>query len=397
MSDFREETDKLLAGKNKKRNNIKKIVFMTGTRADYGKLKALMKKVEKSEEFEAYIYISGMHLQKEFGSTYREIIKDGYKNVQTAFGLINSRDMSYNLGDVICNFTGYIKHIEPDMIVVHGDRVDAMAGAVVGALNNILVAHIEGGELSGTIDESIRHAVSKMAHIHLVSNEDAWRRLIQMGEEEQRIYIMGSPDIDIMYSDQLPSLDEVLARYEIDFDRYGILMYHPVTTELDEIGRNIETILSALKKTDYNFVVIYPNNDLGSELILREYEKLTDKSRFRVFPSIRFEYFLTLLKNAQFMIGNSSAGIRETCVYGVPSINVGSRQNGRYDEEDAVNIQTVETDEQAILRAIDRIADYRKSGSYYGQGNSAEMFMNILQDPRVWKLEMQKHFVDMIF
>ena len=192
-------------------------------------------------------------------------------------------------------------------------------------------------------------------------------------------------------------MDEVLARYEIDFDRYGILMYHPVTTELDEIGRNIETILSALKKTDYNFVVIYPNNDLGSELILREYEKLTDKSRFRVFPSIRFEYFLTLLKNAQFMIGNSSAGIRETCVYGVPSINVGSRQNGRYDEEDAVNIQTVEAEEQAILRAIDRIADYRKSGSYYGQGNSAEMFMNILRDPRVWELEMQKHFVDMIF
>ena len=102
---------------------------MTGTRADYGKLKALMRKVEESEEFEAYIYISGMHLQKEFGSTYREIIKDGYKNVQTAFGLINSRNMSYNLGDVICNFTGYVKHIEPDMIVVHGDRVDAMAGA----------------------------------------------------------------------------------------------------------------------------------------------------------------------------------------------------------------------------------------------------------------------------
>ena len=144
-------------------------------------------------------------------------------------------------------------------------------------------------------------------------------------------------------------------------------------------------------------MVIYPNNDLGSELILREYEKLTDKSRFRVFPSIRFEYFLTLLKNAQFMIGNSSAGIRETCVYGVPSINVGSRQNGRYDEENAVNIQTVEAEEQAILRAIDRIADYRKSGSYYGQGNSAEMFMNILRDSKVWELEMQKRFVDMIF
>ncbi|MCM1232444.1 MAG: UDP-N-acetylglucosamine 2-epimerase [Ruminococcus flavefaciens] len=376
---------------------MKKIVFVTGTRADYGKLKALMKQVENSDEFDNYIYVSGMHLQKEYGGTYEEILKDGYKHIHVAFGLISSRDMSYNLGDVICNFTGYVKHICPDMIVVHGDRIDALAGAIVGALNNILVAHIEGGELSGTIDESIRHAISKLAHIHLVSNEDAKHRLIQLGEEEQRIYILGSPDIDIMYSEELPTLQEVCGRYDIGFAKYGILMYHPVTTEYKQISSNIGNIVSALKKTAYNFVVIYPNNDLGSELILREYEGLIDRSKFRVFSSIRFEYFLTLLRYAEFMIGNSSAGIRETCIYGIPSIDIGSRQHGRYDTRVSTNIQHVEAVETEILRAIGQIENYRKNNSVFGSGNSAEIFMNILHDSKIWKIKMQKHFVDMIF
>lgn len=374
---------------------MKKIVFITGTRADYGKLKALIKKIEYAKDFEAYIYVSGMHLLSEFGNTYTEIIKDGYKNVHVAYGLANSRSMSYNLGDVVCNFTGYISHVQPDMIVVHGDRIDALAGAIVGALNNIIVAHIEGGELSGTIDESIRHAISKMAHIHLVCNEEAKKRLVQLGEEQRRIFVLGSPDIDIMMSDGLPILEEVRKRYEIEFSQYGILMYHPVTTEYKVVQAHIKEILAALKKSDYNYVVIYPNNDLGAELILNEYRKLESDSRFRLFPSVRFEYFLTLLKNARFMIGNSSAGIRETCVYGIPAIDIGSRQSGRYSIETSKSIQHVEEDENEILQAINQIDRYRIKGSMFGSGNSADRFMQILNAEDVWNIEIQKNFIDM--
>lgn len=376
---------------------MKKIVFITGTRADYGKLKSLIQNVEKSEEFEAYIYVSGMHLQSEYGGTYEEVLSDNYQHVQVAFGLINSRDMSYNLGNVICDFSGYIKHISPDMIVVHGDRIDALAGAVVGALNNILVAHIEGGEISGTIDESIRHAVSKLSHIHLVCNENAKQRLIQLGEEEQRIYLLGSPDIDIMYSGTLPDMNKVRMRYDISFEHYGILMYHPVTTEYNKISRNIQNVLMALEESQYNYVVIYPNNDLGSELILCEYEKLANNPKYRVFPSIRFEYFLTLLKHTEFMIGNSSAGIRETCVYGIPAIDLGSRQSGRYDINISSNIIHAEEIEADILQAINDISNHRVVSSSFGNGNSAQMFMHILKDDNLWNIKMQKHFMDIIF
>ena len=376
---------------------MKKIVFITGTRADYGKLKALIKKIEMSNDFEAYIYVSGMHLLEEFGSTYNEVLKDGYKNVYIAYGLVNSRSMSYNLGDVICNFTGYVNNIKPDMIVVHGDRIDALAGATVGALNNIIVAHIEGGELSGTIDESIRHAVSKLSHIHLVCNEEAKNRLVQLGEQETRIYIIGSPDIDIMMSNDLPKLEDVQKRYAIDFNKYAIMMYHPVTTQYYRIQKDIQTIIEALYKSKLNYIIIYPNNDLGSEIILNEYKKLDGNGKFKCYPSIRFEYFLTLLKNADFMIGNSSAGIRETCVYGVPNIDIGSRQAGRYNMSQSQNIQHVEADETKILNAIKYVGEHRIYGNIFGSGNSAERFMNILEKDDIWNIEMQKYFVDMQF
>lgn len=373
---------------------MKKIVFITGTRADYGKMKPLMKEVERSDSLEAYIYVSGMHLIGVLGDTYNEVLKDGYKNVQVAYGLANTRVASYDLGDVICNLTGYIKKINPDMIVVHGDRIDALAGAAVGALNNILVAHIEGGELSGTIDESLRHAISKLSHIHFVSNSEAKDRLIQMGEMEQLIYIIGSPDIDVMLSEKLPSIDTVKGRYQIQFDKYAILMYHPVTTEYEKLANNIKEVVNAVIESDKNYIVVYPNNDKGYELILNEYKRFVDNSRFKVFPSIRFEYFLTLLKNAEFIIGNSSAGIRESSVYGIPDIDIGTRQNRRYSLVTSKNIQHVDENKNEILRAIGRISEFAVASSQFGDGCSSNAFMKVLDDGKIWQTNIQKNFVD---
>ncbi len=374
--------------------NVKKIVFVTGTRADYGKMKSLMRMLEKSNKFEVFIFVCGMHLSKRFGSTYEEVLKDGYKNIHVAYGLTQSLDASINLGNTVSYLSGYIDNIEPDMIIVHGDRMDALAGAVVGALHNIMVGHIEGGELSGTIDESIRHAISKFAHVHFVCTEEAAERLVQLGEEKARIHVIGSPDIDIMMSKNLPSLDEAQNRYDIHFDDYGILMYHPVTTEYDSIGEHIKKVVDGVISSGKNFIVIYPNNDLGSEVILHEYDRLLNNSRFRIFPSLRFEYFLTFLKYAGFIIGNSSAGVREAGIYGVPAIDIGTRQSGRYQETSSKNIIHVDEEIEQIEEAIQMIRNHATESYSFGDGNSTVRFFEIVESPDFWQTDIQKHFVD---
>ncbi len=371
---------------------MKKILFITGTRADYGKLKALMKSIEASTDFELLIYVSGMHLLEQYGMTIREIYKDGYKNIYPALGQQYTSSMSYNLGNIICNLTGYVSSMKPDMLVIHGDRIEAMAGAIVGALNNIRVAHIEGGEVTGTIDESIRHAVSKFAHFHFVSNEHAKANLIQLGEDADNIYIIGSPDIDVMASTSLPSLDEVRKRYEISFPSYSILMYHPVTTEIVSIYDHIKSITDAIKKHNDNYVIIYPNNDSGSEIILSRINTLSGLKNVRILSSMRFEHFLTLLKHANCLIGNSSAGIHEAGFYGIPVIDIGTRQKGRYKIENFKNIQWVPEDTDTILDALNNIASHKKISLGFGSGNSAELFMDVLKS-NIWDKSLQKKFI----
>ena len=177
---------------------MKKIVFLTGTRADFGKLKSLMLISQKSEKFKVHIFVTGMHLNPLYGETVDEVIKAGFKNIYKFENHDSIDFMDRILANTVQGFSQYVAKINPDLIIVHGDRVEALAGAIVGSLNNILVAHIEGGEISGTIDESIRHSVSKMSHIHLVSNLEAKNRLIQLGEFKNSIFVLGSPDLDLM-------------------------------------------------------------------------------------------------------------------------------------------------------------------------------------------------------
>jgi UDP-N-acetylglucosamine 2-epimerase (hydrolysing) len=270
--------------------------------------------------------------------------------------------------------------------------VEALAGAIVGALNNILVAHIEGGEVSGTIDELIRHAVSKMSHLHFVSNEQAKSRLFQLGESEESIHVIGSPDVDVMNSSDLPTLATVRKNYGIPFSEYAILMFHPVTTELKDVRRQVAVLVDAVLASNQNFVVLFPNNDHGSEIILETYERFRGLSRIAMYPSMRFENFLTLLKNAEYIIGNSSAGIREAPHFGVPTINLGSRQKNRAETESVLNIDIIA---EAIRRAIEEVRGIpRVAKELFGNGNSAASFHMALQSPGIWNTPTQKYFID---
>jgi len=375
--------------------NRKKIVFLTGTRADFSKLKSLISITQHSKGYEVHLFVTGMHMNSLYGSTIDEIRKNGVDNIYPFINHDSIDNMDRTLAKTIDGFSHFIAEIEPDLIVVHGDRVEAMAGAMVGSLNNILVAHIEGGEVSGTIDELIRHAVSKMSHIHLVANQRARSRLIQLGELPSSIFILGSPDLDLMNPDNLPNLTDVKKYYNIEFDDFSVVIFHPVTTEFESVQKNTREFVSALTDSNENYIVIYPNNDLGSYEILNEYERLKGNNKIKLFPSLRFEYFLVLLKNSNYIIGNSSAGIREAPYYDVPTIDIGSRQRNR---ASGASIFHANNDYDSIVKSILSVKSFKSSStdfkSDFGQGNSDKLFLELLDGNKIWSIECQKQFQD---
>lgn len=373
---------------------MKKIAFLTGTRADFGKLKSLIKAVDQSPELDYAIFATGMHLIDLYGRTVIEIEKAGFKNIYKAPNATTETSMDLTLARTIEEFSKFIKKARPDLIVVHGDRVETLAGAISGSLNNILVAHVEGGEISGTVDELLRHAVSKMSHIHFVSNDTAARRLRQMGELDESIFTIGSPDLDILFSAQLPDLKTALDYYEIPFENYAIALYHPVTTNAQN-KQDARNFVDALLKDDSNYIVIYPNNDLGSQDILEEYARFRESgTRIKQFPSLRFEYFITLLKHAQFLVGNSSAGIHESPYLGVPTVNIGRRQENRDLKNDDIIHTTNDT--RSILNAIASAKKQQLAPRNHHQKiTAADQFIAVLEQPSIWKIDHQKQFRDL--
>ena len=377
----------------------KKIVFLTGTRADFGKLKSLLQITASCELFETHIFATGMHMNSKYGKTVDEVVKCGFKNVYQFINHDEVNSMDRTMAKTIDGFSSYVAEIKPDIIVIHGDRIEALAGATVGSLNNIMVIHIEGGELSGTVDDSIRHAVSKLSHVHMVANEQAKKRLIQLGENPETVFIIGSPDLDLMNPKRLPSMKKVVARYEIPFEHFGICMFHPVTTEHRDFPDYARSFFRALIESEKHYILVYPNNDLGSDAIIREIEALSGHQNFRDYRSLRFEYFLRLLKESDFIIGNSSAGIREAPFYHVPTINVGSRQNNRAMASSIINCG-YET--QDIVKAINalpsgktRLPEEDRHG--FGSGQSDKKFIEIISRPDLLDRSRQKYFQELDF
>lgn len=377
----------------------RKIIFVTGTRADFGKMKSLIATLSREKGFTVYIFVTGMHLSKRYGETVEEIVKDGFSNIHRYSNGSHKCDAAYSLASTIVGFKEYVNKIRPDLIIVHGDRIETLAGAIVGALTNIRVGHIEGGEVSGTIDEHIRHATSKFAHIHFVARERARRRLIQLGEQPESIFIIGSPDLDIMLSENLPSIEEVRTRYQIPFEEYGIVAYHPVTTEIEGLAQHSAQFADALIESGQNYVVIYPNNDLGGDVVLDTFkEKFSGNQHFKVFPSMRFEYFLTLIKSARVMVGNSSAGLREAPFYGTPSIDVGTRQGGRLEGKKTPSVIHVGNDAKQIKEALQKVfrATRRfKTQRHFGKGDSKSRFLETVKNGKLWDVKIQKRFIDL--
>ena len=375
---------------------MKSILFITGTRADYGKIKSLIFELQNNKNFKTQLIITGMHNLKKYGNTKNEMFKDGVKNCFVFNNITKNSSMDLILAKTIKGLNKYISKNHIDLIVVHGDRVESLAGAISGCLNNIKVAHLEGGEISGTVDEILRHSISKLSHLHFVTNKIAKKRLLQMGEDKNSIFVIGSPDVDIILNKKLININLVKKKYNIKFGNYAICIFHPVTTELSKIEYQINSLFKSLIKSKFNYVIILPNNDIGSDIIANKilYYKKIKNNKFKIIRSMRFEYYLSLLKNSNFIVGNSSSGIMEAPYYGVPTIDLGSRQKNRAKINSIFSVNSF----MKLNFFIEKFKSKKfrfKPLKYFGTGKSHSKFLNILKRSKIWRTKNQKQFIQL--
>ena len=369
----------------------KKILFITGTRADFGKLEPLAKELVKNRHSVTF-FITGMHMLSRYGETKYEVRK--CKGCEF-HEYINQRPGDQHdaiLAKTVIGLSDWITEHDPDLVVIHGDRIEALASSIVCATNGVPSAHIEGGEVSGTIDEMYRHCVTKLSRHHFVSSQDAKRRVKMLGEDPDSIYVIGSPELDVHLSGEVVPIDMVKQHYGIDYDEFGIVVFHPVTTEKDSMHAQATSLFDALQESGKKFIVISPNNDPGSEAIFKTLETLP-KPQFKIIPSMRFAYFSSLMKSASCIVGNSSIGVREAPFLGMPSLNVGTRQNNRSNDASITNVEA--TNKNAILGALTLNWNKRYVQSKrFGTGQAAKLFAEILDGDEFWTRAEQKSFVD---
>jgi UDP-N-acetylglucosamine 2-epimerase (hydrolysing) len=367
------------------------LLFLTGTRADFGKLEPLAA-AARDAGHRVTFFVTGMHMMDRYGLTRNEVRSVPGVAAHEFVNQAEGDPQDTVLARTVTGFSAYVREMKPDLVVLHGDRVEALAGALVTATNYVRSAHVEGGEVSGTIDEVFRHCNTKLCTHHFVSSEAAARRVMALGEPPETIHIIGSPELDFHARPSGVTLDEVRQRYAIPFADYGIATFHPVTSEQDTIGRQAADLFGALEASNRSFVVIAPNNDPGSAAIFAILDRLP-KDRFRVLPSMRFAHFSELMKNAACMVGNSSAGVREAPFLGLPSLDIGTRQTNRSDAPSVIACEAA--DRPAILDFLQnhwgRPAD-RHEG--FGQGSAADRFVEVLARPDFWAVSLQKAFRD---
>lgn len=367
----------------------RKILFITERRADYSRLKPIMKLVQKSPKLEMQLVVTGMHLLKKFGETRKQIIKDGFK-VDKVIPMFEENDsddgasMVRGMGKALIAFSEVFPKLKPDIIFSGFDIGANFAAAITGMHINTVVAHIQGGEVSGTVDEVIRHGMTKFAHIHFAATEQSKKRIIKLGEDAKYVFYVGSPSLDTIHNIDYPTKEEMAKKYSFDAEKpLVIVLQHPVTTEVDQVEFQIKQTVDAVseinKKHRTQALAVYSNNDAGGKRIV-EY---IQKSGIKSYPHIPYEDFLRLMRVASALVGNSSAGIHEAPSLKLPTVNIGTREQLR---EKGVNTVDVDYDKKQIVQAIEKclfdkkfIKKVQNGKNPYDAGNTAEKVVKILE------------------
>jgi len=366
---------------------MKKICVLTGTRAEYGLLKPTMTTIKNHSNFKLSIIVTGMHLSPEFGNSIKEIEKDGFKI--TAKVKMNPVEdtgfsMAESVGKGIIGVAKSLEKIKPDILLVLGDRTEALSGAIAAAYMNIPIAHIHGGDIVGAvIDESARHAITKLAHIHFPGTKKSAERIIKMGENRRNIYIVGTPCVETILNKDFLTKKEIEKKFDLDLKKPLILMLqHSVSTQIDKAKKQIIETLEAVKKLQYQTVIIYPNSDAGGREIIKQIKKYECLPFVSSYKNLSQKEYFSLLKYCSVMVGNSSSGIIESSSFKIPVINIGIRQDGR---ERSSNVIDVNHNRVEIIRFIEKAINdkkfrekVRKCKNPYGTGRTSEKIVKIL-------------------
>ena len=376
----------------------RRILYISGTRADYGPMVCVLKRLNNSSFIDLKIVATGMHLMPEFGLTINEIKKDGFnfEIIDATYEKDNEESMANFIGVFIQKFSKKIKDYKPDIILVSGDRAEMLAGAIVGAYLTIPVAHIHGGDISSTIDEHVRHAITKLAQVHFPATKKSAERLIRMSEEKWRIHIVGSPAIDAILNEKTIKPNMIATRFNLDLSEpIAIMVQHPVTIEIDAAAKQIRNTLDAIVELECQTILIYPNADAGGREMIKVIKEFERYPFVKLFKNLTRKEYLSLLKIGNVMVGNSSSGIIEAPSFNLPVVNIGTRQEGR---ERAENFFIdVGYDKKEIVNAIKKALhddefreNVKNSNNIYGDGNANVHITTILENLRINKTLLQK-------
>jgi len=379
----------------------RKIAVVTGTRAEYGILIPLLEKIKHSPKLQLKLIVTGMHLQKKYGLTYKQIKSDGFLGHDVVH-MYNDKKIDHifharGLGKAIEGFASVLSKIKPDIVVITGDRLEALSATLAASTLNIPVAHIHGGDStdSGHIDESFRHAISQFAHIHFPATETHSRRLIKMGQQPWRVNRVGALGLDSILRKKLISKKELFHRLNIKSDKKtAICIFHPVQLEIGKLGIQMSSILKTLRNFELQTVIIYPNNDLGSREILSVIKKYEKEKNFKIFANLSHLEYISLLKYSDVLIGNSSSGIIEAPSLGIPVINVGTRNLKR---ESAKNVIFVKAQAENIKSSLKKSlydTGFRQKAMQclnpYGNGKASDKILRKLIKIKIDKKLMKK-------
>ena len=382
----------------------RKIAVITCSRADYGLLYWIIKGIQEDTDLELQLTVTGMHISPELGLTIKEIEKDGFPIIEKVEMLLSSdteEAIAVSMGLGLIGFAKAYSKLKPDIIIVLGDRFEIHSAVSAAIPFRIPIAHIHGGESTeGLIDELIRHSITKMSHIHFASAEKYKRRIIQMGEKPENVFCYGAPGIDNIFKLNLLNRDSLCEDQNLPKDnKIGVVTFHPVTLELNTAESQISELLEALQGTEgIYWAFTFPNADTSGRVIIGKIEEFVKKNpkKRRVFVSMGQQRYLSLLKNASVMVGNSSSGIIEAPAFQLPVVNIGDRQKGRIKDANVIDVK--ECKKELILKAIKKAISIEFSESLkglknsYGPGNSSQKIIRKIKEAPLGENLIKKHF-----